>query len=57
MKAKAVQVRLRLRLQSFAARAAGVCSLAASVRANAARSAAGGVRGSAVVRARREGSS
>jgi hypothetical protein len=57
MKPKAVRVPLPLRLQSFAARAAGACSLAASGRANAARSAGGGVRGSAVVRARREVSS
>jgi hypothetical protein len=57
MKPKAVRVPLPLRLQSFAARAADACSLAASVRANEARSAAVGVRGSLAVRARREGSS
>lgn len=57
MNPKAVRVPLPLRLQSFAAPAAGACSLAASGRANEARSAAGGVRGSLVGRGRREGSS
>jgi hypothetical protein len=57
MKPKAVPVPLPLRLQIFAAPAAGACSLAACVRANAARSAVGGVRGSLMVHARREVSS
>lgn len=57
MKPKAVPVPLPLRLQTFAARGAGACSLAASVRANGVRSAAAGVRGSLMGRARRERSS
>jgi hypothetical protein len=57
MKPKAVPVPLPLRLQIFAAPAAGACSQAACVRANAARSATGDVRGSLMVRARREVSS
>ena len=55
MKPKAVRVPLPLRLQTFAVRGAGACFLAASDRANGARSAAVGVRGMLVVRARREG--
>jgi len=57
MNPKAVPVPLPLGLHPFAARGAGACSLAAYGRANEARSAADGVRGSLAVRARREGSS
>lgn len=57
MNPKAVRVPLPLRLPPFAARGAGACSLAASGRANAARSGAVGVRVRVVERARREGSS
>jgi hypothetical protein len=57
MKPKAVPVPLPVRLQTFAAPAAGACSLAASVRANAALSATADVRGSLMVRTRREVSS
>ncbi len=57
MNPKAVPIPLPLRLHPFAARGAGACSLAAYGQANGARSAVGGVRGSLVVRARREGSS
>lgn len=57
MNPKAVPVPLPLGLHPFAARGAGACSLAAYGRANEARSVAGGVRGSLVVRGRHEGSS
>ena len=57
MKPKAVPVPLSLRLQSIAVRGADACSLAASGRANGARSGVGDVRGSLVGRVRREVSS